>query len=269
MTDGFKQRYGPWALVAGASDGLGATFGRAIAGRGLNVVLVARSADKLEALAQEIRTEHHVEVRPVVQDLGRSDLLDALETHTQDLDIGLVVYNAGLSIIGPFLDQPIEKHLEVLQVNCRGPLALAHRYARPMARRGRGGIVLMSSLAGFQGTALVASYSASKAFDMVLGEALWEELREQGVDVLSCCAGATRTPNYIASDPVHGRLKAPEMEPGDVVEEALASLGRRALVVAGVRNKLLGSVLHRLVPRSLAVRIMGASMRRMYPSSRS
>ncbi|MBW2262630.1 MAG: SDR family NAD(P)-dependent oxidoreductase [Deltaproteobacteria bacterium] len=269
MTTGFGERYGPWALVAGASDGLGAAFGRAIAARGLSVVLVARSADKLEALAEEIRSEHGVEARPVVQDLGSPDLVDALEEKTAGLEVGLVVYNAGLSIIGPFLDQPLENHLETLQVNCRGPLALTHHYGRPMARRGRGGIVLMSSLAGFQGSALVASYSASKAFDLVLGESLWEELREQGVDVLSCCAGATRTPNYIASEPVHGRLKAPEMEPEEVVEEALASLGSRACVVAGSGNRLLGFILHRLMPRSLAVRIMGASMRRMYPSSRS
>ncbi len=267
MTSGFERRYGPWALVAGASDGLGAAFARAIAGRGLGVVLVARSGEKLAALAEEIRTEHGVQARPVVLDLGSPDLASRLEESTRGLEVGLVVYNAGLSIIGPFLDQPLDGHLETLRVNCRGPLVLSHLFGRPMARRGRGGIILMSSLAGFQGSALVATYSASKAFDLVLGESLWDELRARGVDVLSCCAGATRTPNYVKSNPVHGRLKAPEMEPGQVAEEALRAIGSRPSLVAGSGNRLLGFVLHRLVPRSISVRIMGASMRRMYPSS--
>ena len=269
MTGGFRERYGPWALVAGASDGLGAAFGRALAARGLDVVLVARRASRLERLADEIRAEHGVEARAVVQDLAVPDLVASLGAATAELEIGLVVYNAGLSIIGPFLDQPIENHLETLRVNCRGPLALAHHFGRPMARRGRGGIVLMSSLAGFQGSALVATYSASKAFDLVLGESLWEELRGRGVDVLSCCAGATRTPNYVASRPRRGRVDAPEMEPEEVASEALAALGSRASLVAGSTNRLLGLVMHRLLPRSVAVRIMGASMRRLYPSSRS
>jgi len=269
VTAGFAERYGPWALVAGASDGLGAAFGRALAGRGLDVVLVARRAGRLEDLAREIRAAHGVEVRTVVLDLARPDLVPALDRATADLEVGLVVYNAGLSVIGPFLDQPVESHLETLRVNCRGPLALAHHFGRSMARRGRGGIVLMSSLAGLQGSALLASYSASKAFDLVLGESLWEELGGQGVDVLACCAGATRTPNYIASRPRRGRVDAPEMEPGQVVGEALSALGSRGSLVAGTTNRLLDLLMHRLLPRSLAVRIMGSSMRRMYSSSRS
>jgi short-subunit dehydrogenase len=257
----FRARYGPWALVTGASEGIGESFARALAARGLHLLLVARREGPLESLAAELRAAHAVQVRTASADVARPDLLAVLDGLAGDAEVGLLVHNAAFSALGPFLDRPLDDLMKVIDVNCRAPLAMAHHFARKMAPRGRGGILLMSSLAGGQGTPMVASYAASKAFEIVLAEGLWDELRPAGVDVLACRAGPTRTPSYEASRP---RKKVPMMEPGPVVEEALAALGRQPVVVAGRLNRAVNFVMQRLLSRPAAIRFMGNSTRKMY-----
>ena len=257
----FRARYGPWALVTGASEGIGESFARALATRGLDLLLVARRPGPLEALAAQLRTTHGIRVRTATADVARPDLLAVLDALAGDDEVGLVVHNAAFSALGPFLDRPLDDLLKVIDVNCRAPLAMAHHFGRKMAARGRGGIVLMSSLAGGQGCPMVVSYAASKAFEIVLAEGLWDELRPAGVDVLACRAGPTRTPSYEASRP---RKKVPMMEPGPVVEEALAALGRKPVVVAGKLNRAVNFVMQRLLSRPAAIRFMGNSTRQMY-----
>jgi short-subunit dehydrogenase len=257
----FRQRYGPWALVAGASAGLGEAFARLLAARGLNLVLIARRAEALARLAGELRAAHAVEVREEAMDLARADLVPAVERAVAGLDVGLLVYNAAHSAIGPFLERPLDEHLRVVDVNCRGPLALSHLLGRAMSRRGRGGIVLMTSLAGSQGNPLIASYAASKAFELVLAEGLWEELLGRGVDVVACRAGATRTAGYVASRP---RSEVPIMEAGEVARAALDALGRGPSLVPGALNRVAAFALARLLPRRTSIRIMGRATRRLY-----
>jgi short-subunit dehydrogenase len=261
----FRERYGPWALVAGASTGLGEAFARRLAARGLHLLLVARRADALDRLAGELRAEHGVEVRTAACDLGRADLLEALGPLLAGAEVGLLVYNAAASAIGPFLDRPLEDQLAVLDVNCRAPLLLAHALGGPMARRGRGGLLFMASVAGGQGNPWLASYAASKAFDIVLAEGLWSELRERGVDVLAARAGATRTPGFAASGP---RQRVPLMEPGQVADLALAALGHGPTVVTGGLNRLAAFLFTRLLPRRAAIGIMGRATRRLYQEPR-
>ena len=148
----FRRKYGPWALVAGASEGIGAAFAEELAARGLSVILLARRIEPLTALAARLRAAHGVEVRTVSVDLGAPSLLDDVRRASEGLEIGILVYNAAVSLIGPFLDEPLADKLRALDVNCRGPLILSDELGRAMARRGRGGVVLMSSLAGAQGT---------------------------------------------------------------------------------------------------------------------
>ncbi|HZS39433.1 MAG TPA: SDR family NAD(P)-dependent oxidoreductase, partial [Polyangia bacterium] len=253
MTRDFRERYGPWALVAGASAGLGAAFAEQLAARKLNLVLVARQETLLTALAARLREAHGVEVRVAVADLGAPDLLARAREATAGVEIGLVVYNAAYSLIGRFLEQPLEDKLRIVNVNCRGPLILADEFGRQMAKRKRGGILLMSSLAGARGSPLVATYAATKAFNLVLAESLWDELADEGIDVLACRAGATRTPAYDASRPAG---KVPIMEPGPVVEEALAALGRKPSMVPGIVNAIAEFFLGRLLTRRAAIRIM-------------
>jgi len=257
----FRARYGPWALVTGASEGIGESFARALATRGLDLLLVARRPEPLEALAVGLRAAHGIRVRTATADVARPDLLAAMDALAGGDEVGLVVHNAAFSALGPFLDRPLDDLMKVIDVNCRAPLLLAHHFGRKMAARGHGGIVLMSSLAGGQGTPIVASYAASKAFEIVLAEGLWDELRPAGVDVLACRAGPTRTPSYEASRP---RKKVPMMEPGPVAEEALAALGRKPVVVAGKLNRAVNFVMQRLLSRPAAIRFMGSSTRRMY-----
>jgi len=246
--------------------GLGAEYARQIAARGLNLVLLAWPADGLEELAQALENRYGIETRRIVLDLADRAGTRSLAEATESLEIGLVVYNAAFSRIGPFLQQDLEGLLRSVDVNCVGPLILAHAFAGPMVQRGHGGIILMSSLSAFHGTALVATYGATKAFNLMLGESLWEELRDSGVDVLAVCPGATRTPGWEQSRAqIRGFLSAPVMEPAPVVNEALEALGSRPLVVAGRTNRLLGFFLNRLMPRRRAVEVLARSMRRMYP----
>jgi short-subunit dehydrogenase len=261
----FRKKYGPWALVAGASEGLGEEFARQIAERGLNLVLVARRRKELEALAADIRKTKSVEVMTICWDLSNRHAAARIEERTHEIEIGLLVYNAALSLIGPFLDLPVEQHLRVLDLNSRGPLLFTHAFGRKMVERRRGGIILMASLSGYQGTALVASYAASKAFNIILAEGLWDEMRDQGVDMLACAAGVIRTPNYLRSKPSRpALLKAPEMEPRDVAAEALAALGRGPTVIPGRANRVSSAVMQRLMPRSLAIATIGRATRGMY-----
>ncbi len=257
----FRERYGPWALITGASEGIGESFARSLASRGLHLLLVARRPGPLEALAGEMRKAHGVEVRTLSADVGRPDLVPALDALAAGAEVGLVVHNAAFSALGPFLDRPLADLQQVIDLNCRAPLALAHHFGRQMVARGRGGILLMSSLAGGQGTPIVAAYAASKAFEIVLAEGLWDEFRPSGVDVLACRAGATRTPSYEASRP---RKKVPMMEPGPVAEEALAALGRKPVHIPGRLNRAVNFVMQRLLSRPAAIRFMGNSTRKMY-----
>lgn len=260
----FLHQYGPWAVVAGASEGLGAAFAGALAARGLNLLLLARRADALEQVAGPLRAR--VEVRTAALDLAAPDLAAQLGALTDGLDVGLCVYNAAYAPLGPFLGQSLADKQRVLDVNCRGPVIAAHVFGERLVGRGRGGILLMSSLTAFCGSPFVAGYGASKAFSLSLGEALWFELAPQGVDVLVCCAGATRTPGFVrTSGPGGPRAMAPE----DVADEALRALGGPPSMIPGRLNRLASLALTRVLPRRGAVRIMGSQTARLMRSDGS
>jgi short-subunit dehydrogenase len=198
----------------------------------------------------------------VTADLGDVRAAARCAELAQEHEIGLLVYNAAYSKVGRFLDGTLEDHLRTIDVNCRGPVSLALALGKPMAARKRGGILLMSSLAGGQGTPLVATYGATKAFNLVLAEGLWHELREHGVDVLACRAGATRTPAFAASRP---QGKTPMMDPEPVVRQALNALGAGPSMVPGALNRFVAFVFARFLPRRVAVSIMGNATRKLYP----
>jgi short-subunit dehydrogenase len=235
------------AVVAGASEGLGAAFVRALAARGFAVVAIARREEPLRALAAEVPG-----VEPLVADLADPSFADALRGRAFEL----AVYNAAYSPHGPLLDVPEGDALQAVDVNVRGPLRFVHAVAPEMVRNGRGGIVLMSSLAGNQGSPRLAAYAASKAFTTTLAESLWSELRPHGVDVVACVAGAVRTPGYaVALD----RDAPGTLDPEAVAEAALGALGHGPVVVPGATNRVASFVMRRLLPRRAAIRIMDQS----------
>ena len=244
---------------------MGAAYSRQLAQQGFNVVLVAEAAEPLETLARSLAADYRIQPRAVLADLAVPGVVEELETATRDLEVGLLVYNAAHSVVGRFLDVGLDDKLRMLDVNCRGPLLLCQHYGARMVERRRGGIILVSSLSGFQGHAMVGTYAATKAFDLVLGEALWEELREYGVDVLAFCPGATRTPGFLASNPrAMGRLSPPLMDPEATVAEALAALGHGPTRIAGRMNRLAAALLHRVLPRRVQVEMMSRATRGMY-----
>jgi uncharacterized protein len=262
----FRSRYGPWAAVAGGSEGLGAAFATALAARGLNLVLLADGAEALRAISTSLAERHRVEVRTVVCDLADSGFVSALERVSSDVEIGLGVYNAAHSFVAPFFDRPAADALRAVDVNCSGPIRFAHAVVPAMIERRRGGLVLMASLAGFQGTARLSAYAASKAFNIVLGESLWAELAPRGVDVVVSCPGAIRTPTYQKRMMPRGEapgILAPEV----VAERTLDALGHGPRIVPGVVNRLANLVLGRLLPRTTAVSIMGRSTASLSNSS--
>ena len=224
----FAERYGPWAAVLGAAQGIGLAFAHEIAKRGVNVLLVDVREDRLAAI---------------------------------EVDLGLVVYTAMLALVGPFLDEKLERHETALHVGCRGALAASHVLGRRLVARGRGGLILTSSGAGFQGTGWVAGYSAAKAYDLALAEGLWWEWKPHGVDVLALCPGGTATPGMLGNAPKHGidALARPE----DVAREALDALGRSPVCIPGEDNRRARAALDKL-PREKLVALMGESTRKMF-----
>jgi uncharacterized protein len=258
MTD-LVTRYGTWALVAGASEGIGAAFSRALAAAGFDLVLIARRREPLVALADEIRARHGRTVEVIALDLAAADLEARLREVASAREIGLLVYNAALSIVAPFLDTSLADKQRILDVNTRGPLIAAHVFGEPMAARGRGAIVLVSSLTAFWGSAWVATYGATKAFNLALGEGLAQELGERGIDVVVTCAGATRTPGFV--NLVAGRKGPRAMSPEAVADQTLASLPRRGAFVPGRFNSFAQFLMARLMPRRTAVRLMARETR--------
>lgn len=252
----FAAKYGPWAVVAGASEGLGAAFAEALVARGLNLLLLARRADALEAVAGALRKHHKVEIRTMACDMARPDLPAWLDAATAELDVGLVVYNAAHAPVGAFLDRSVDDLLKVVDVNVRGPLVLARILGQRMVARGRGGIVLMSSLAGYQGAPRIATYAASKAFNTVLGEGLWHELRQKGVDVVVSAAGAIRTPGYARAS---GGEAPGTLDAGVVAATTLDALGTGPVVIPGGMNRFARFLLGRLLPRRTAINIFANS----------
>jgi uncharacterized protein len=261
----FSSKYGPWALITGAAMGLGAEFARQLARHGLNLVLADINSDVLNDTATSISTETDVQVRPLVCDLSTSRGLTTLIEAAEGLEVGLLVNNAGISAVGHFLDVPLEKHLNILELNARAPLVMAHHFGIKMRERGHGGIILVSSGSAAVGASYVSAYSATKAFNLNLGEALWEELRSCGVDVLAPIVGATDTPGWRAEIPdPEAKAWPPVMSAADTVRETLDTLGKTPSFFTGIQNRLAMFITTRLMSRPTAVRVIGAEMRKRY-----
>lgn len=251
----FRDRYGPWAVVTGASDGIGRAMAKELAAAGVNLVLVARRVDVLATLGQELAAAHGVETAVVAVDLAPSAGVGELLARTADLDVGLLVAAAGFGTAGRFLDNDLAVELDMLDVNCRAVAALGYHFGRRFVARKRGGLVFLSSLVAFQGAPRAAHYAATKAYVQTLAEGLRAELAPFGVAVVAAAPGPVQS-GFAARAGLRMNQAA---DPRTIARGTLAALGRRGTVRPGGLAKLLGWSLATL-PRWARVRVMSSIM---------
>lgn len=253
------ERYGKWAIVTGASSGIGREMAFQLAAAGFNLVLVARSRAVLERMAAEFDRQYGSRVRVLALDLVVATSVKEIVSHCEDLEIGLLVAAAGFGTSGAFLDTDLDREMEMLAVNCRSLVALCWYFGRQFVAQKRGGIVLMSSIVGFQGMPYAAHYAATKAYVQTLAEALHVELAPQGIEVIASAPGPTQSGFADRARMKMGKTIAPDLVARSTLQ---ALIHRQATVLPGWLSKLLAYSLVPL-PRWARVRIMGRVMRGM------
>lgn len=255
-------------LITGASSGIGEVFARRFAARGENVLLVARSAERLATICNELGRANNVNAQYVALDLSERDGPTRLfeETERRSLTVETLINNAGFGSMGDFLSQEIERELNMIDLNVRALVELTYHYLKGMRVRKRGTIINVASTAAFQPVPFMATYAATKAFVLSFSEALWEENRPLGVHVMALCPGVTETNFFDAA-----KIERPPMRvaqtPEEVVETALGGLRRgRSHVISGWANYFMTES-ERLLPRSVIARMVGNVLRPRYQNS--
>lgn len=255
------ERYGGWALVTGASSGIGAAIARKIAAEGMDLVLTARREERLASLAGELERDFGIRTRVVVADLTRREDQVALVSAVVDLEIGLLVNNAGLGQVGRFDLLEVERLRDLVAVHCEAPLFLSHAFVQGMRERGRGAILLTGSIAGHLPVPLHAVHSATKAFELFLGEALWAELRASNIDVAVLEPGPTESEFQERA----GEIPHPGQRPEEVARRGLEALGRQPSVIVGWGDWIRTNVASRFLTRPIAVQAAYAAMAKRTP----
>src|SRR6266446_6478603 len=263
-----KKRFGPWALVTGASSGIGEEFARQIAASGINVALVARREGLLKEVGVEVSNRYGVEHRVVVLDVSREDFIGRLASATNDLDIGLVVSNAGTGNPGEFLKHDRQLLRETVRLGAMAHLDIAHHFGAKLAKRRRGGIVLAGAMGAENGVPLMANDGAAKAYVHSLGEALHYEFKPLGVYVTVLAAGFTNTAvlGKFGLDPKTMPLKPMSVE--QCVSEALSGLRKnRSKVVPGRLNRIMNALVPAFLARTLEADLLGKGLARKAASA--
>jgi hypothetical protein len=245
------------ALITGASYGIGEAFARKLAADGAHLVLTARSRDRLEALASDLRSRHNINIAVIGADLAQPAAPEAIfqETERRGLQVDLLINNAGFGTVGQFARLPLERQLEMLQVNITALAALSHLYLQPMLKRRAGAIIQVASTAAFQAVPYFTVYAATKAFVLSFSQGLWAECREHGVRVLALCPGPTATHFQQAAGTAHRRSPEKMQTPEEVVEVGLKALARgRSHVISGLGNWLQTEI-ERFVPRDVVTNV--------------
>jgi short-subunit dehydrogenase len=260
-----KQKYGSIAMVAGASEGIGAAFATCLAAKGMDLVIIARRLQPLQQLADLLENKYKVNVMCISCDLSDNNATQQIVEALNGREISLLIYNAALSYIGPFIKNSAENHSQAAQVNMITPLNMVYLFGEKMLAKGKGAIILMTSMAGLQGSGYLSVYAATKAFNRVLAESLWYEWKNSGVDVIACCAGATATPGFKNTHPEKTGFFTPRvLDPEEVPYECFKKLGKQPSYITGRGNRLTSFIMQKILPRKIAVNIMGDTTRKMY-----
>lgn len=257
----FTKKYGPWALITGASSGIGAELAKQLAKKGLNVVLVARRKTRLENLANEISNKYHVKTAFIVIDLLAENFMSQIRATTDKLEIGLLVNNAGMMYIGNYLDNTIENEIKMIDLNIKAPAILTHHFAKKMAIRKRGGLIYTASLLGFMGTPYASAYAGTKAHEIVKSEGVAYELKSRGIDVITLNPGLTDTEMTANHDFSGMPMKL--MKPAPVAKSVIDALGKKVLVTPGFMNKMMNWMSKRIMGRKMNTKMFGGFMKKV------
>jgi len=264
FTTQFVAKYGPWGLVTGASSGIGEAISHELAAVGLNVVLSGRNEARLQQLATQLETEHQIICEVILADMTAIADITKMIKELEHLPLGLFVASAGFGTSGEFIRSNLEDETDMVQVNTLALMLLTHHFARRFAEQRRGGIVLMSSIVGFQGTPNAANYGATKAYVQSLGEGLYHELKPYGVDVLAAAPGPVNSGFAEVANMDMGNA----LKPSQVALPILKALGKKSTVFPGGLTKVLMFGL-RTVPRWGKIRIMKIVMGSMTKHQRA
>ncbi len=255
----FLKKYGTWAIVTGATDGLGKQFAIQLAAIGFNLVVVARRKNLLDDLSKELNASYKVDCISIDLDLSTNDAVTLLYEKTSHLDIGLIVAAAGFGTSTNLIDADIKVEKQLIDLNCRSLMEMSHIFGKKFSTQKKGGMILISSLLGFHGAFGTANYAASKAYVQALGEALYFELRKHNVDVLTVAPGPINTGFAAAA----GMEFSMALKPENVAKQSLAALGKKITLLPGFLSKFLYLSLSMLVFRNLKVMVMGMVMKTM------
>ena len=246
-----KIKYGEWAVVTGASSGIGRELTNQLAGAGFNLVINARSSDKLKSIEHDLKSKYHIQIKIVDADVSATSGIEKIIQSTKGLNLGLFIASAGYGTSGSFIDSSLHAEINMLQVNCQALLSLTHYFSQRFAQQKRGGIILMSSLVAFQGVPFAAHYAATKAYVQSLAEALAIELKPYGVDVLAPAPGPVDSGFGQRANMKMGKA----LLPSQVGVPILNALGKQTTVLPGLLSKILVNAM-RTVPRFMKVKIM-------------
>jgi short-subunit dehydrogenase len=249
------KKYGPWVLITGASSGIGKAFAEKTASAGFSLVMVARNEDKLNQLKSSLEKQFNISVRVVIADLtNHDDIINVLQS-TEDLEVGLLINNAGREDSNHFLKINQEEHIQTIDLNVKAPLLLTHHFGSKMVSRKRGGIINMASIVAFQGVPYISNYAATKSYNLIFSEGLSAEFSKHNIDVLAVAPGFTAT-NLASVYDFDGTPFKP-LKPSFVATEALKTLGRKRVVIPGGVNKFLFSSGKFLFSRKLNTKSFG------------
>lgn len=233
-----RERYGDWALVTGASSGIGYMFAQRLAASGLNLVIVARRIGLLNDLSRQLTKDHGVQIRCLQVDLSLDDCLKSIVEACRDIQIGMIVNNAGSGVPNAFSESDFQIEKGLIRLNCTSPAEITRHFLPGMLARRKGAILFVSSLMGFQGVPYMANYSATKGYLLNFGESLHHECKDQGVDVLVLAPGATETAGKYLHPVDYSKLPITWMSADEVVDTALKCIGKKVFVIPGLRNHL-------------------------------
>lgn len=242
-------RYRDWALITGATSGIGEEFCHQLAHNNFNLVLLARREERLINLKNLLEKKYKIKAVTITADLSLNNFMYRVINQTELLEISLLINNAGFAITGGFLENNLDDELAMFNVNCRAPLMLSHYFGNKMVQLGRGGIINVSSITAFLAMPNRTNYSAAKAHNLLFSQGLYYELKDKGIDVLTLCPGSTRTEFAEISG-----IRRSGMSPTKVVNAALQNIGKKPIIIVGLHNKIVVFIT-RFLPYSLLITI--------------